>query len=49
MKRELRRICDPGAINAKTFADQNRLIEAYGGKEFAATIGAPSSTPSPAT
>ncbi|WP_282182130.1 sulfatase-like hydrolase/transferase [Aliiroseovarius marinus] len=49
MKRELRRICDPDAINAQAFADQDAMIEAYGGKDVAATMGAPSATPPPAT
>lgn len=49
MRRELRRICDPDAINAQAFADQDAMIEAYGGKDVAATMGAPSATPPPAT
>lgn len=33
LTRELRQLCDPEAINARAFADQQRLIEANGGRE----------------
>lgn len=49
MQQELRRICDPEAVSAQAFADQDAMIEGYGGKEAAAKLGAPSATPPPAT
>lgn len=47
MQAELRKICDPEAVNTQAFADQDAMIQSYGGKEIAATLGAPSSTPPP--
>lgn len=47
LKAEMRRICDPDAVNDVAFADQEVLIEHYGGKERAKTLGAPSATPPP--
>lgn len=44
---ELALICDREAVNAQAFADQDAMIEGYGGKEVASNIGAPSSTPPP--
>ncbi len=49
MQNELRQICDPEAVNAQAFKDQDAMIEAYGGREIASKLGAPSSTPPPAT
>lgn len=47
MQVALRAICDPEAVDAQAFADQDAMIERYGGVEIAASIGAPSSTPPP--
>ena len=47
MQAALRAICDPEAVDAQAFADQDAMIESYGGPEIAASIGAPSSTPPP--
>ena len=49
MQAELRKICDPDTVNTEAFEDQDAMIEAYGGKEAAAKLGAPSATPPPAT
>ncbi|WP_204114481.1 sulfatase-like hydrolase/transferase [Shimia biformata] len=49
MQAEMRRICDPETTNARAFADQDAMIAAYGGRDIAATMGAPSATPPPAT
>lgn len=49
MLSELRKICDPVAVNALAFRDQETLIASYGGKSVAATLGAPSATPPPKT
>ncbi len=47
LKGEMREICDPEAVNAQAFADQDQMIEQYGGRQAAAKLGAPSSTPPP--
>ncbi|MCL4127902.1 UNVERIFIED_CONTAM: hypothetical protein GTU68_049837 [Idotea baltica] len=47
LKDELRQICDPDTVNARAFADQEAMIEGYGGQAIAATMGAPSATPPP--
>ena len=47
MQAEMRKICDPDAVDAAAFADQAAMIADYGGKEIAATMGAPSATPPP--
>ncbi|WP_424988667.1 sulfatase-like hydrolase/transferase [Microbulbifer sp. S227A] len=47
LRDELGKICDPQAVNARAFADQETMIEGYGGKAIAATMGAPSATPPP--
>lgn len=47
MQAALRNVCDPEAVDAQAFADQDAMIEAYGGIEIASNIGAPSSTPPP--
>lgn len=49
LQAEMRQICDPVAVNAAAFADQEAMIKAYGGKSIAATMGAPSATPPPKT
>ncbi|MBF9036184.1 sulfatase-like hydrolase/transferase [Rhodobacterales bacterium HKCCE2091] len=46
---ELEAICDPAITNELAFADQDRLIESYGGRNKAMHIGAPAATPPPAT
>ncbi len=45
----LREICDPEAVNAQAFAAQDAMIDAFGGREAALTIGAPGATPAPET
>jgi len=45
----LREICDTERVNAQAFSDQEAMIESYGGKQIAATLGAPSATPPPST
>ena len=47
MERRLRRICDPEAVNARAFADQDAMIEGYGGREAALSMGARGATPPP--
>ena len=47
LETELRRICDPGAMNDLAFADQDAMIEGYGGREVAMNMGAPAATPPP--
>lgn len=49
LEAELRNICDPAAMNDLAFADQDALIESYGGPELAKNIGAPAATPPPET
>lgn len=49
LQAEMRRICDPDAVDAMAFADQEAMIAGYGGKAIAATLGAPSATPPPQT
>lgn len=49
MQAEMRKVCDPETVDAQAFADQDTLIEHYGGKAAAAKLGAPSATPPPAT
>ena len=49
LKAEMRAICDPNKEDARAFADQDAMIAGYGGKEIAATLGAPSATPPPKT
>ncbi len=44
---EMRKICDPEKVDAQAFADQDAMISAYGGKDIAASLGAPSATPPP--
>lgn len=40
-------ICDPEAVNARAFADQDALIAHHGGREAALKLGAPGATPPP--
>lgn len=47
LRQALRTICNPQDVDALAFADQADMIESYGGKSVAATLGAPSSTPPP--
>lgn len=49
MEQELRKICDPAAMNDLAFADQDAMIERYGGREVAMNMGAPAATPPPET
>lgn len=49
MEAELEKICDPGAMNDLAFADQDAMIERYGGREIAMNMGAPAATPPPET
>ena len=48
MEAELRRICDPEAVDARCKQDQQRMIEGYGGVEAAARMGSKGATPAPA-
>lgn len=48
LQQELRKICDPKAMNDLAFADQDAMIEGYGGREVAMNMGAPAATPPPA-
>ncbi len=43
----LREICDPEAVDAQAFADQDALISAHGGRAAAFDLGAPGATPPP--
>jgi choline-sulfatase len=47
MEAELRRICDPEAVDAQAKADQQAMIERLGGVEAAAKMGAGGATPVP--
>ena len=49
METELRRICDPQAMDALAKQDQRALIERLGGLDVAATLGAAGATPAPQT
>ena len=44
---ELRRICDPEAVDTLAKSDQNSLIDQHGGREKARLVGAPGATPAP--
>jgi choline-sulfatase len=44
---ELRKICDPEAVNERAFADQKRIIDAHGGKEGIANTADIPFTPAP--
>ncbi len=48
MEAELRRICDPEAIDALAKHDQREMIERLGGVQVASTMGAGGATPAPA-
>lgn len=45
---ELRTRLDPDAADAAAFAAQDALVESFGGKDVAITIGAGGATPPPA-
>ncbi len=47
MNSELRKICDPEAVDRQAFADQADLIARYGGREAASKLGAPGATMPP--
>lgn len=47
LENELRHICDPAAMNDLAFADQDAMIEGYGGRDVAMNMGAPAATPPP--
>ncbi len=47
LKRELRAICDPDAVNDQAMEDQAAMVERYGGREAALKLGAPGATPPP--
>lgn len=47
MESELRKICDPDAVNQAAKSDQAKLIERHGGREKALFVGAPAATPVP--
>ncbi len=47
LEAELRRICDPEAVDAQAKRDQNALIARHGGYEAALSVGAPGATPVP--
>ena len=47
MEAELRRICDPEAVDALAKHDQRAMIERLGGAQAAATMGAGGATPAP--
>ncbi len=47
MKSAMREICDPEEVNARAFADQDALIESFGGREAAFKLGTPGATPPP--
>jgi choline-sulfatase len=48
MEAELRRICDPEAIDALAKRDQHDMIDRLGGREVASTMGSGGATPAPA-
>lgn len=47
MERLLRSICDPEVTDAQAFADQDALIQSFGGREAALKLGAKGATPPP--
>jgi len=47
MEHALRALVDPEAADAQAFADQDAMIERYGGREAAMKLGAPAATPPP--
>lgn len=47
MEAELRKICDPQAVNEAAKAAQNQLMEEHGGRDKALFVGAPAATPVP--
>ena len=49
MEAELRKICDPEAVDKLAKEDQGALIAKHGGREKARFVGAPGATPPPGT
>jgi choline-sulfatase len=47
LRAELFKICDPEEMDALAHADQQAMIEGYGGREAALKLGAPAATPPP--
>jgi choline-sulfatase len=47
MEAELRRICDPEAVDALAKENQRAMIERYGGIEAASRMGSAGATPAP--
>ncbi len=47
LENELRAICDPEAVGAQAFVDQDALVARHGGREAALGPGAPGATPPP--
>ncbi len=47
MEGELRRICDPEAVDALAKSDQHAMIERLGGNDVASKMGAGGATPVP--
>jgi choline-sulfatase len=47
LEEELQELIDTKAVDAAAFADQEALIERYGGREKALKLGAPAATPPP--
>jgi choline-sulfatase len=47
MEVELRRICDPEAVDALAKQDQKTMIDGYGGTESASKMGSTGATPAP--
>ncbi|MGF6372326.1 hypothetical protein OKW40_005142 [Paraburkholderia sp. RAU6.4a] len=46
-KSALRNLVDPEAVDAAAKLDQDRLIEAFGGRDAALKTGTPAATPVP--
>lgn len=49
MERELRRVCDPEAVDAQAKQDQTAFIDSLGGRDVAAQMGERGATPPPKT
>lgn len=49
LRSELRRIVDPDAADRQAKADQNTLVESFGGREIAFRLGTEGATPAPNT
>ena len=48
MRGELRKLCDPDAVDARVRADQAMLVDRFGGRDEALDIGGSGATPVPA-